>query len=370
MPNRARLPLPAQVISLVRGSWLNLLLVAVPVSLLLRWQAGVSIWVFVTAAISLIPAAGLIGEATEHLARRAGPTLGGFLNATFGNAAELIIAIAALRAGHTAVVKASITGSIIGNLLLVFGLSCYVGGLRHGSQRFKRVSAGSATVMLFLATVALVMPAVVALVTFGSLREHSHVIDRLSLWSSIVLLAVYGCGLIFAFRSQRDPLRTDRGHAHDAHVGTGAALAVLAIGTLVTTVEAEALVEALEPALAGLGMSELFAGVIIVALVGNAAEHYSAVTAARDNEMTLALEISVGSSAQIALMVAPVLVLLSFAMGSPMSLIFNAFELTAIGFSVFAVALVSLDGESNWLEGLQLLALYVILGMAFYLIPG
>lgn len=370
MPIKAQPSPGAQAFSLVTGSWLNVLLAAVPVSLVLRWQAGVSIWVFVAAAVSLIPAAGLIGEATEHLARRAGPTLGGFLNATFGNAAELIIAVAALRAGHTAVVKASITGSIIGNLLLVFGLSCYLGGVRHGTQKFKRVSAGSATVMLFLATVALVMPAVVALVTFGSLQEHSHVIDRLSLWSSLVLLGVYGCGLLFAFRAQRDPLRVDRGHAHDAHIGIGAALAVLAIGTAITTVEAEVLIEALEPALAGLGMSELFAGVIVVALVGNAAEHYSAITAARDNDMTLALEISVGSSAQIALMVAPVLVLLSFALGSPMSLIFNAFELTAIGFSVFAVALVSLDGESNWLEGVQLLGLYVILGIAFYLIPG
>jgi Ca2+:H+ antiporter len=355
---------------MLAGSWLNVLLAAAPLSLLLRWQAGVSIWVFAAAAVSLIPAAGLIGTATEHLARRAGPTLGGFLNATFGNAAEMIIAIAALRAGHTAVVKASITGSIIGNLLLVFGLSCYLGGLRHGKQRFNRVSAGSATVMLFLATVALVMPAVVAIVSFGSLQEHSDAIDRLSFWSSIVLLGVYGSGLVFAFRSHRDPLRADRGHAYGPLVGVAPAVALLAFATVVTAVEAEVLIEALEPALAGLGMSELFAGVIVVALVGNAAEHYSAVTAARDNEMTLALEISVGSSAQIALMVAPVLVLLSFAMGSPMSLVFNAFELTAVGFAVFAVALVSLDGESNWLEGLQLLGVYVILALAFYLIPG
>lgn len=361
---------PLQVREMLAESWLNVLLVAAPVSLVLRWRHGASIWVFVAAAVSLIPAAGLIGTATDHLARRAGPTLGGFLNATFGNAAEMIIALAALRAGHTAVVKASITGSIIGNLLLVFGLSCYLGGLRHGRQRFNRVSAGSATVMLFLATVALVMPAVVAIVSFGSLQEHSKAIDRLSFWSAIVLLGVYGCGLIFAFRSNRDPLRGDPGHAHGPVVGIGPALTLLTFGTIVTAVEAEVLIGAIEPALAGLGMTELFAGVIVVALVGNAAEHYSAITAARSNEMTLALEISVGSSAQIALMVAPVLVLLSFAMGAPMSLVFNAFELTAIGFSVLAIALVSLDGESNWLEGLQLLGVYVILALAFYLIPG
>ena len=358
-----------QLFRIITGGWLNWLLIAAPVSLWLRWTSGVSIWVFVTAAISLIPAAGLIGTATEHLARRAGPTLGGFLNATFGNAAELIIAIAALRAHHTAVVKASITGSIIGNLLLVFGFSCFVGGLRHGRQKFSRLSAGSSTVMLFLATVALVMPALGALISFGSLEAHPAVIDTLSFWSSIVLLAVYAAGLVFAFRSQHDPLRIDPGRTHGASLHVGPALTLLALATAFTAVEAEVLIGALEPALKGLGMTELFAGVIVVALVGNAAEHYSAVTAANDNEMTLALEISVGSSAQIALMVAPVLVLLSFALGSPMSLVFNAFEITAIGLSVLAVVLVSFDGESNWLEGLQLLGVYLILAIAFYLIP-
>jgi Ca2+:H+ antiporter len=371
MADNDRMPsAPIQLLRIFTGSWLNVLLLAAPISLFLRWQSGVSLWVFAAAAVSLVPAAGLIGTATEHLARRAGPTLGGFLNATFGNAAELIIAVAALRAGHTEVVKASITGSIIGNLLLVFGLSCYLGGIRHGRQKFNRISAGSATVMLFLATVALVMPALVALVSFGSLDAHPAVIDRLSFWTAFVLLGVYASGLVFSFRSQRDPLRGMPGHEHGAHLGVGLALNLLGIATVVTAVEAEVLIEALEPALTGLGMSELFAGVIIVALVGNAAEHYSAVTAARGNEMTLALEISVGSSAQIALMVAPVLVLLSFALGSPMSLVFNAFEMAAIGLSVLAVVLVSIDGESNWLEGLQLLGVYVILALAFYLVPA
>jgi Ca2+:H+ antiporter len=327
-------------------------------------------WVFAMAAASLIPAAGLIGTATEHLARRAGPTLGGFLNATFCNAAELIIATVALRAHHTEVVKASITGSIIGNLLLVFGLSCYVGGLYNGQVKFNRTSASSATVMLFLATVALVMPAVVDLKSFGSLSAQPAVIDQLSFWTSIVLLTVYVSGLIFAFRSHRDPLRASPGHAHGPQLGVPSAVTLLTIATIFTTVQAEVLVGALEPALGRLGMTELFAGVIVVALVGNAAEHYSAVTAARDNEMTLALEISVGSSAQIALMVAPVLVLMSHAFGAPMSLVFNPFEITAIVMSVFAVALVSLDGETNWLEGLLLVGTYIILAIAFYLIPA
>ena len=327
-------------------------------------------WVFLAAAISLVPAAGLIGSATEHLARRSGPTLGGFLNATFGNAAELIIATAALRAQHTAVVKASITGSIIGNLLLVFGFSCFAGGLRNGPQKFNRTSAGTATVMLFLATVALVMPAVVDRVSFGSLQAQPEIIDRLSFWTSLVLLGVYAAGLIFTFRTNRDPLRGVPAHTHGRDMTTRAALILLAAGTALTTIQAEILVVALAPALKQMGMSELFAGVIIVALVGNAAEHYSAVSAALRNEMTLALEISIGSSAQIALMVAPVLVLMSYVFGPPMSLVFNAFEITAICLSTLAVAFVAMDGESNWLEGLQLLGVYVILGLAFFLIPG
>jgi Ca2+:H+ antiporter len=377
-------PLLADARRIAGSSWLNLLLVAAPVSWWLAWQGGRPTWVFIVAALSLVPAAGLIGSATESLSEHAGPTLGGFLNASFGNAAELIIAIAALRAGHTGVVKASITGSIIGNLLLVFGLSCFVGGLKHGTQKFNRTSAGTSTVMLFLATVALVMPAVLDLVSFGSLQAHPEQVDRLSFWTSIVLLLVYAAGLVFSFSNQQNPLRrgpaeharqqNPSGSANDkkphAVGGVGAAIVLLAAATILTVIEAEILMGTLEPALKVLGMTELFAGVIVVAFVGNAAEHYSAVSAAGGDQMTLALEISIGSSAQIALMVAPVLVLLSFAFGHPMSLVFNAFEITAIGLSVLAVAMVSFDGESNWLEGLQLLGVYLILAFAFYLIPG
>jgi len=350
------------------SSWLNVLLIAAPLS----WVAdaiGQPWWVFLLAGVSLIPAAGLIGHATEQLACRSGPTLGGFLNATFGNAAELIIAIVALRAHHVEVVKASITGSILGNLLLVFGLSCFAGGLKHGSQKFNRVAATSASTMLVLAVVALVMPAVVDLFAFGSLKAHPEVIDRLSFWTALVLLVVYFAGLIFSFKTNRDPLRAAAGH-QKASMSGGGATTLLAAATALTVIEAEILVGALEPALRQFGMTELFAGVIVVALVGNAAEHYSAVSAAANNEMTLALEISVGSSAQIALMVAPLLVLMSPLFGPPMSLVFNAFEIAAIGLSVGTVALCSIDGESNWLEGLQLLGVYLILAAAFYLIPA
>jgi Ca2+:H+ antiporter len=356
-----------QILEAITGSWLNLLLLVAPVSWYLALTGDTSLWLFVSAAVCLIPAAGLIGEATEELANRSGPTLGGFLNATFGNAAELIIAFVALRANHVEVVKASITGSIIGNLLLVFGASCLAGGLKHGTQKFDRVAAGSATVMLALAIGALVMPATVDLFAFGSLDAHPPVIDNLSYWTSFVLLAVYGAGLVFSFRTHKDPLRPT-GH-HEAHMSNGAAIGLLTAGTLLTTVEAEILVRGLEPALQQFGMSELFAGVIVVALVGNAAEHYSAIVAAARNDMTLAIEISIGSSAQIALMVAPLLVILGPVVGVQMSLVFNAFEMAALGLSVATVALVAIDGESNWLEGLQLLALYLILAAAFYVIP-
>ena len=360
--------LASQLAKSFTGSWLNVLLVAAPISWYLAITGDRSLWLFVAAAVSLIPAAGLIGEATEELANRSGPTLGGFLNATFGNAAELIIAVVALRAKHVDIVQASITGSIIGNLLLVFGASCFVGGLKHGTQKFNRTAAGSATVMLSLAVAALVMPATVDFFAFGSLAARPEVLQRFSVWTSWVLLAVYGAGLLFAFRTNRDPLRA-AGH-HAVRLSRATAIVLLTLGTLLTTVQAEILIRGLEPALEHFGMTALFAGVIVVALVGNAAEHYSAITAAARNDMTLAIEISVGSSAQIALMVAPLLVILSGMLGSPMALIFNAFEIAAVGLSVSTVALVALDGESNWLEGLQLLGLYVILAMAFYVIPA
>jgi Ca2+:H+ antiporter len=361
-------PALQQFCAAITESWLNLLLLFAPVSWYLAWRDASPVAVFLTSAFSLVPAAGLIGAATEQLARRSGPALGGFLNATFGNAAELIIAIMALRAHQVEVVKASITGSILGNVLLVFGASCLVGGLKNGNQKFSRTASGSATVMLLLAVVALVMPAMVDLVSFGSLHAHPETIVRLSYWTSGVLLSVYVAGLIFSFSQHRDPLRLASGPHVTMAVGT--AIALLVVATILTTVGAEVLVGALEPAMKQFGMSELFAGVIVIALIGNAAEHYSAVSAAAANEMTLALEISIGSSAQIALMVAPLLVLISPLFGTPMSLVFNAFEITAIVLSVLVTAIVAFDGESNWLEGLQLLAVYCIMVIAFYLIPA
>jgi len=348
---------------------INLLLLLVPASWVLRATVPDSFWVFVVGAAAIMPLAGLIGEATDELARRAGPTLGGFLNATFGNAAELIIGFVALREGHITLVQATISGSIVGNLLLVFGLSIFVGGLGRVSQRFDRRAVGNATIMLFLAVVALTMPAVFDLSVFGSLDALPPALYRLSASTSVFLILAYLGSLIYTFTTQRTLLRPPES---GTKLGWSfpQALAVLGAATILTAIEAEVLIGGLAPMLQRFGWSELFTGVIVLAIVGNAAEHYSAVTAARDDQMTLAAEIAVGSSAQIALLVAPLLVLASFALGHPMTLLFHPFEIAAVGLSVLATAIAALDGESNWVEGLQLLAVYVVFGLAFYFVPA
>ena len=348
---------------------LNLLVVAAPISWIVDVMTPESPWVFITAAASLVPLAGIIGLGTEQLAHRSGPALGGLLNATFGNAAELIIAIIALGNNHVELVKASITGSIVGNLLLVLGLSFFVGGLGRTAQKFHRTAATNAAAMLFLAVVALVMPAVFDLALYGNLAAHPAALDRLSFGSAVVLMVAYVGSLVYAFTAHRDLFRST--HAGDAAdlLPPGAALTLLALGTVLTAIQAEILVGAMTPALEQFGVTELFVGVIVVALIGNAAEHYSAIVAAYRDQMTLAVEISIGSSAQIALLVAPAVVLYSMAIGHPMSLLFNPFEIAAITLSVLATAIVVVDGESNWVEGLQLVAVYLILALAFYFVP-
>lgn len=353
----------------VLRSRLNLLLVFAPASWVAAWRAPDTSWPFAFGALSLVPLAGLIGHATDELAGHAGPALGGLLNATFGNAAEIIIGLVALRAGHIELVQASITGSIVGNLLLVFGASIFVGGLGRVSQRFSRTSAGNATIMLFLGVVALTIPAVFDLTLYGSLERLPPALYRLSVGTSILLIVAYAGSVIYSLTTGRT-LIGPRPDKDRRAVALAPALLLLLGATVLTTVQAEVLVGGLNAILLRLGLSELFIGVIVVALVGNAAEHYSAVSAARRDEMTLAVEIAIGSSAQIALLVAPLLVLASFALGHPMTLLFHPFEIAAIGLSVGATAIVSLDGESNWVEGLQLLALYLIIALAFSLMPA
>ncbi len=356
------------LLSALVGNRLNVLLLAAPVSWILAFTRPASAWLFILAAVSILPLAGAIGDGTNVLARRTGPTLGGFLNATFGNAAELIIGIVAIRAHHIDLVKASITGSIIGNLLVVLGLSMFLGGLGRECQRFDRLRAGNATIMLFLGVVALVMPAVFDLTVFGTLDQRPPVLFRLGLWTSVFLVIAYSGSLIYTFTMHRDLLRSQH-PVEGPSLGTRQAVALLVLATVVMTVQAELLVSGLDPVFTEFGITELFSGVIIVAAVGTAAEYYSAVRAALADRMTLATEIAIGSAAQIALFVAPLLVITSFAVGHPMTLLFHPLEIAAIALSVLATAIVALDGESNWVEGLQLLAVYAVLGVAFYLLP-
>jgi len=324
-------------------------------------------WIFILSALAIIPLAGLIGQATEELSCRVGATWGGFLNATFGNATELIIAIFALGAGLPQVVKASISGSIIGNILLVLGASMFIGGLGRERQHFSRTRAGASSAMLFLAVVALVMPAIFDRVEHPSagllLRE-----EHLSLLVAIVLIITYAGSLVFTLFTHHETAAGPVEQTREPKLTTATTVSLLAIATVLVAVESELLVGAIHSATAALHMTEFFVGVIVVAIIGNAAEHFTAVMVARKNQMDLAMNITTGSSIQLALFVAPMLVFVSYLFGHPLILVFNPFEVVAIALSVIALAVVALDGESNWLEGLQLIAVYFVLAIVFYFV--
>lgn len=355
-------------------TWLNVLLLAIPVAIYLHFAHASPAWIFVAAAIAIIPLAGVLGEATESLAVYSGPTMGGLLNATMGNATELIIAFFALRAGHIEVVKASLAGSIIGNLLLVLGLALLVGGYNRTKQVFSRTAAGANSTMLFVAVIALVMPAVYDLAVHGDLKDHGPTLQNLSLWTAGVLMGVYAISFIFVLKTHKalftveEAAEKELPHGHQ--VSKQSAIISLVSATIAIAFMSEMLVGEIESVTKSFGMTELFVGVIIVAIVGNAAEHSTAILVARENKMDLAMTIAVGSSTQIALFVAPLLVFLSMAVGHPMSLVFNAFEISAIVVSVLIVEMISSDGECNWFEGVMLLAVYALLAVAFYFVPG
>jgi Ca2+:H+ antiporter len=350
--------------------WLNVLLLAIPVAIGLHIADAPPLAIFSAAALGIIPLAGVMGEATEALAAHTGPTIGGILNATFGNATELIIAVFALRAGHVEVVKASLSGSIIGNILLVLGLSIMVGGIGREKQTFSRAAAGTNTTMLFIAVIALVMPAVYEVSVLGGLHhEQAPVLMDLSLWTSGVLIAIYAVSFIFVLHTHQR-IFCARTEVVETKTSRKSAIISLALATVLVGVLSEMLVGEIEAVTRTVGLTEFFVGVIVVAIVGNAAEHSTAVLMARRDQMDLAITIAVGSSTQIALFVAPVLVFLSVALGHPMTLVFNAFEIVAIVVSVLIVQMVSDDGESTWFEGAQLLAVYLILAVSFYFVPG
>jgi Ca2+:H+ antiporter len=342
-------------------SKLSLLLIFVPLAIAAELLQALPVAVFVLSALGVIPLAGLIGEATEELAAHTGPRLGGLLNATLGNAAELIISIFAIRAGLLELVKASITGSILGNLLLVLGLSILVGGLKNGMQRFDRSQAGLNATMLILAVIAISVPSL-----FSHAIEPDHgAVEQLSVGDAVVMVLVYALGVLYAFTAgQAEPLSHEA--THEPRWDTRAALGVLLVATAGIAWLSEILVGSVEQVTAELGWSEFFVGIIIVPLVGNVAEHLVAVQVALKDRMELSLAISVGSSLQVALFVAPLLVFISLLMGNPMDLVFNQFEVIALGAAALIAVFVSLDGESVWLEGAMLLVVYAIFAIGFY----
>lgn len=350
-----------------------ILLIFVPISIaaaVLHWGGTI---VFITACLAIVPLAAYMGEATEAIAVVVGPNIGGLMNATFGNATELILAYVALREGFIDVVKATITGSIIGNLLLVMGLSMFLGGLRFKEQEFQPITARLNSSAMNLAVVAILLPTAVE---FTSTGVGEVVLQRLSVAVAAVLIFVYGLSLLFSMKT----------HAYLYDVGVAGVeeseeevseekpkiwfwALILLIVTVAVAVESELLVASLEEATEQLGLTALFTGVILLPIIGNAAEHATAVTVALKNKMDLSVSVAVGSSMQIALFVAPVLVIMGYIIGQPMDLNFNPFELVAVAVAVWLANSISSDGRSNWLEGMLLLATYAILALAFFFHP-
>jgi Ca2+:H+ antiporter len=349
----------------VRYLNLNLLLVLIPIAIVGEFLHWPPLLVFAVSALGVVPLASLIGQATEELAAHTGPRLGGFLNATLGNTAELVITIFAIRAGLLELVKASITGSILGNVLLILGLSILLGGLRNGTQRFDRSHAGINSTMLILAVVGLGIPSLFSHAI--EVKNHAAV-EYLSLGVALILIIIYGLSLIYAFFTLPSREKDEEAHIHRGW-STSKASGVLVAATLLIAWLSEILVGAVEPVIEAVGITEFFLGIIVIPLVGNVAEHLVGVQMAIKNRMELSLAISVGSSLQIALFVAPALVFISLLMGNPLTLVFNQFELISLVAAVLIAALVSLDGESNWLEGAQLLVVYTIIGLAFFYLP-
>ena len=361
---------------------LRWLLVFVPLAFVARWGLKSETLTFVAAGIGLVPLAGLLGEATEELALRTGPKVGGLLNATLGNAAELIITTVALKAGKIELVKASIVGSILGNLLLILGFSLLLGGLKNGTQRFDRGPAGTGSTMMFLAVIGLLVPTLFEVV--HRVAEHVPVLgveaatsrfrdpslESLSLGVSALLMVIYVLSLVHSFTGPEPahvPVGVQEGaeETHAACWSVRTSLLVLAGSTVFTVFLSELLVGAVEPVVRRFGLSELFLGIVLIPLVGNVAEHLVAVQTAWKNKMDLSLAISLGSSMQIALFVAPLLAFVSLLFRERLTLFFDPFQVLVLGLAVLIAGQISVDGESNWLEGAQLLAVYAMAALGF-----
>ncbi|HEU4800371.1 MAG TPA: calcium/proton exchanger [Gemmatimonadales bacterium] len=345
--------------------WRKLLLLAVPAALVANWMHQSPVVIFVLACLAVLPLAGFMGDATEHLSARTGPTIGGLLNATFGNAAELIIALVALRAGMVELVKASITGSILGNLLLIMGLSILLGGINRSELRFNRTTAGMSAGMLVAAVVGLVFPAL-----FHATHPNPSALTelRISEGVSVVLIILYFGSLLFTLRTHRWLLGGDPHDMPGPIWGVPRAVTVLAAATVGVAVMSEILVHAVEAVTEQVGLTPTFLGLIVIPLIGNAAEHATAVVVARKGKMDLALQIAYGSSTQIALLVAPVLVFAGLLFGQDMNLVFTPFEVMAVFLATIVASMGTSDGESHWFEGLMLLGVYAMIAISAFFI--
>ncbi len=356
--------------SFIRKNPTGLLLITLPFAILAEILHWSPIVVFTLSAIAIIPMAGFIGSATEVLAFHTNPRIGGLLNATLGNAAELIITITAIRAGYLDLVKASITGSILGNLLLVLGMAILFGGVRHGVQTFNRKQAGNNSIMLVLTVVILLIPSLLSHY-LGNVDVPGPKVEVLSLGVAAVMIVLYVLGLIYSYKVIGGPVVEEKASDEPAprHWSLRVGILVLVVATVGVAYLSEVLVGTVEPVVKTLGLSEFFIGLILIPIIGNVAEHIVAVQVAIKNKMTLSVEIAISSSLQIALFVAPLLVFISLIIGNPLTLVFNQLELIALIAGVLIAALVSADGESNWMEGAELLAIYIILGLTFFLMP-
>ena len=353
--------------------WLLVMLIFVPISIVLHYMPANDSARFVTAALAILPLAGFMGTATEELAKYRGSAVGGLLNATFGNATELIIAIVAVGNGQTEVVRASLIGSIIGNILLVLGLSIFVGGLKHRIQHFNKELAGAHGSMMMMAVISFLVPALFVRNAHIHMPDASRAVTNLSIGVSTVLIVLYVGGLIFSLVTHESMLRDeeDAEGEHEPPIWSQKkCIGVLFVSTLFIALESEYLVHSIEPVVQTWHISKLFVGIILIPIIGNAAEHSTAILMAMRNKMEISLNIAVSSATQIAMFVAPVVVFASLWMHHPVSIIFSNVELIAVAVAVVLSLQVSRDGKSHWLEGAQLLATYVVIALAFYFVPG
>jgi len=343
---------------------LKYMLIFIPISIGAEFMHVSSTVMFFLAALAIIPLAGLMGEATEEISFYSGPKIGGFLNATFGNATELIISFFFFFLGLFDVVKASIAGSVIGNILLVLGASMLAGGLKHKTQSFSQKVVEVSSSMLIFAVIGLSVPAIFTHTVNPNLLNTKY--EGLSIAVAVIMFSIYLLSLLFSFFTHKDIYAVEHETEGEAKWSLKKAIAVLVGATVLIAVESEFLVSAVEPMTHALGLSEFFVGIILIPIIGNAAEHSTAIVMAVKNKMDVAIEIAIGSSLQIILFVTPVLIFISL-LFTPMSIVFNEFELIALIVAVFIANRVANDGESNWLEGVQLLAVYFIIAVSFFI---